>query len=492
MDESRTNRDWLQLEHDVAHLFSAAPLRWDNGSQEELYAGRSSEKHRLMEAVLDPAKHILLYGERGIGKTSISNNFWGEHKTNKFFIVAHIQAYPSDDFSSLWLRVLEELKIIGKFYCKEDIRSDFHYVSPDIVRREFDKLGKNLIPIIIIDEFDQLRAEGARELTANLLKSLHDIGINVTILLIGVADNVEELITNHQSLRRVLSLVKLERMSALDLNEILDRRLQLTPLSLAGDARSAIVGLSCGLPYYVQTLGKFAAQNAIRHHRTQVLLGDLNAAIDKFIVESGASFSGAYQRATESRQVGNIFEQVLLASALAVSDASGYFKPSDVAKALNLIILNKTWNLFQINYYLALFASDKRGRVLVKNRIGFNYHYRFSDATMQPFIIMRAIKDRRIEEGILSLLFHSDKEDPRGGYRLGTSEAYPAQGEALVHEESGPQKISTDLAERPRPIEAIITPTPIEKTGEESPVPPASGSEQSTAAMRRFNTWFFR
>src|ERR1700682_4302780 len=105
MDESKTNRDWLQLELDVARLFSAAPLRWDNGSQEDLYAGRSSEKLRLMEAVLDPAKHILLYGERGIGKTSISNNFWGRYEaTNQFIIVVHVQAYPSDDFSSLWLR----------------------------------------------------------------------------------------------------------------------------------------------------------------------------------------------------------------------------------------------------------------------------------------------------------------------------------------------------------------------------------------------------
>jgi Cdc6-like AAA superfamily ATPase len=452
MDESKTNTDWHRLELDVARLFSAAPLRWDNGSQEELYAGRSSEKHRLMEAVRDPAKHILLYGERGIGKTSISNNFWGDYKTNKFIIVVHVQAYPSDNFSSLWLRALEELTIVVNFYCKENIRSDYGHVSPDILRREFKKLGNNLIPIIIIDEFDQLRAEDARELTANLLKSLHDNGINVTILLIGVADNVEELIANHQSLRRVLSLVKLERMSAPELNEILDKRLQLTPLSLAEDARSAIVGLSCGLPYYVQTLGKFAAQNALQNYRTQVLLEDVNAAIDKFIVESGESFSDAYQRATESRQAGNIFEQMLLASALAVSDTNGFFKPSEVAKVLNLMIAGEARGHSQVKHYLALLASDRRGGVLVRQRSGFNYRYRFSDATIQPFIIMRAIKDRRIDEGILSLLFRRDKDEVgKGGYQFGTAAAYAAQGEALVHEERGPQRISTDPAER-KPI----------------------------------------
>ncbi len=416
MDEPKTNQDWLQLELNVARLFSAAPLRsLDHGSEEELYAGRSSEAHRLMEAVRDPAKHILLYGERGIGKTSISNIFWTKHdKFHQPIIVVRVQAYPLDDFSSLWLRVLEELDIVAKQYCKE-LQSDFKYVSPDIVRREFQKLRRNLIPIIIIDEFDQLRAEEARELTANLLKSLHDNGINVTILLIGVADNVEELIANHRSLRRVLSLVKLERMSGLDLNEILDRRLQLTPLSLTGEARSAIVGLSCGLPYYVQTLGKFAAQNAIRDHRIRVRLEDLNAAIEKFLIESGESFSEAYQKATESRQVGNIFEEVILASALAPSDKGGFFKPSEVVKVLNLMIANKNRAYSQVKQYLSLFASEKRGRVLLRQGMETEYRYRFLDATMQPFIIMRAIKEGRIDGDFQFLLFHWYLEEIRDG-----------------------------------------------------------------------------
>jgi Cdc6-like AAA superfamily ATPase len=291
----------------------------------------------MMEAVRDPAKHILLYGERGLEKTSISNNFWTSHRTNdQMILAARVQAYPLDDFSSLWLRVLEEFGTVSRNF-HEEIRADFEHVTPDTVRREFQKLNHNLMPLIIIDEFDQLRRTDARELTANLLKSLHDCAVNVTILLIGVADNVEELIADHQSLRRVLSLVKLERMSAVDLNEILDRRLRLTPLSLDDDARSAVVGLSCGVPYYVQTLGKFAAQNAILGQRLRVCIEDVNAAIEKFIVESGESFAEAYQKATESRQTGNIFQEMILSSALARADPSGFFRPSEVVKILNVI-----------------------------------------------------------------------------------------------------------------------------------------------------------
>jgi hypothetical protein len=401
MDEPKTNREWLQLELAVVRLFSAAPLSPDrspyNGFEEGLYAGRSSEGHRMMEAVRDPAKHILLYGERGIGKTSISNNFWTKYdKFSEPVLVVRVQAYPFDDFSSLWLRVLEELYIVAEHYYKE-MRSDFTHVSPDIVRREIQKLPKHLIPLIIIDEFDLLRAEEARNLTANLLKSLHDYGVNVTVLLIGVADNVEELISNHQSLRRVLSLVKLERMSILELNEILDKRLQLTPLSLANDARSAIVGISCGLPYYVQILGKFSAQNAIRDQRLRIILEDVNAAIEDFIIDSGQSFAEDYRRVTESRQMGNMFQEVILASALAQSDISGFFKLPEVVSALNLLVISKNWKYSQVQRYLSQFVSDRRGRILIRRGIGVDSRYRFSDATIQPFIVMRAIQERRIE-----------------------------------------------------------------------------------------------
>jgi hypothetical protein len=481
MDEPKTDRDWLQLEQDIARLFSAAPLRWENGSREELYAGRSSETQRLMAAVRDPAKHILLYGERGIGKTSISNNFWTKYKINEAIIVVHVQAYPSDDFSSLWLRVLEELEILGKFYCKE-LRSDFEQASPDIVRRELQKLGRNLIPIIIIDEFDQLRAEDVRELTANLLKSLHDNGTNVTILLIGVADNVEELIANHQSLRRVLSLVKLERMSALDLNEILDRRLRLTPLSISDDARHAIVGISCGLPYYVQTLGKFALQNAVQLRRLQIRLEDVNTAIDKFIAESGDSFGESYRRATESREAGNLFEEVILASALTPSDPSGFFRPAEVGKILNLIVTDINWRDFQIQQYLSLFVSEKRGKILLRNRFGNGYHYRFSDATTQPFIIMRAVKDHRIDQGIQFLLTHLYKDKiSEAEYQLRAVDAYAPQDKAPVCEEDRSHKISTDPAEQH--TEGTVAPRVVENTGQENGVAPASGLEPQVPAI---------
>lgn len=421
MSGPATGNHWLRLERDVGRLFSAAPLcavgSLGNGTSEELSLGREAEVRLMVQAVRDPAKHILLYGERGIGKTSLGNTFWRHSNTsNQPFLAARVQVNPHDDFSSLWLRALTEFRSVFRHYSAE-ICATFDYVSPDIVRREFQKVPRDLGAIMIVDEFDLLRDREARELTANLLKSLHDHAINVTVLLIGVAQNVEELITNHRSLRRVLSPVKLERASTIDLGAILDSRLALTSLEISVEARSEIVTLSCGLPYYVQILGRLATQNAIEHRRMQVVVDDVTAAIENFLADGGQSLSGDYQRAVESCLESNIFRDIILASALTLSDPSGSFDCSEVLKFINVIAPDKDYHHTRVQQRLAEFVSDRRGKILARNHTQGGYRYCFADALMQSFIIMKAIKDGTIDEALRQLLFHSvnvgeNKEHP--------------------------------------------------------------------------------
>jgi GTPase SAR1 family protein len=432
VEAPKTSIDWVQLDLEVGRLFSAAPLSPDGfqglGLREILYPGRASEVRLMMSAVRDPAKHILLFGERGLGKTSLSNTFWQSSNTVRNpILTARVQAEPFDSFSSLWSRALVEFQAATLHY-DVSIRSDFEQVTPDIVRREFQKLPPRLLFTMVVDEFDLLQEQEARELTANLLKALHDRAINVTIILIGVAENVRELIINHQSLRRVLTLVKLERMNIIDLGKILDNRLQLTPLKFSDEARSEIVTISCGLPYYVQILGKSASQNAVKQHRTLVEIEDMNAAIENFLLESGQSFADDYQRAADSRQVDNISHKVLLASALAHADTGGFFRPSEVVSILNLIVPGNDYHHARVHRYLSQFILDKRAKILIRAGAKGDYRYRFSDALMQPFIVMRAIKDITIDHRLRHRLFHFGQEQLRdGGYRLGVAEANAAQ-----------------------------------------------------------------
>jgi hypothetical protein len=58
--------------------------------------------------------------------------------------------------------------------------------------------------LVVFDEFDRLANMEARGLMSDTIKSLSDYGSSATVLVIGVADSVSDLIQEHQSIERVL------------------------------------------------------------------------------------------------------------------------------------------------------------------------------------------------------------------------------------------------------------------------------------------------
>ena len=198
-------------------------------------------------------------------------------------------------------------------------------------------------------------------------------------------------------------------MNIIDLNEVLDSRFRLTPLLLPDEARSEIVSISCGLPYYTQLLGKLVAQNALRRRRIHIQIDDIDAAMEDFLIEGGEAFEDDYRQATDSPKQAKLLHELFLASALADSDVSGDFSISDVLRLHAVIAPSRSLHPLQVQRYLSQLISDKRGMVLKRSGVKSGYRYRFSDALMQPFVIIRGIKDGLIDQQLRRVLFQSKK-----------------------------------------------------------------------------------
>lgn len=403
----KTREDWEALAFEITMLFSGAPV-----DEEELFAGRSAEVRRILDAVFERSRHVVLFGERGVGKTSIANVFWKRYNQNlQTFIAARVQADPSDDFSSLWKKALRELKSVAGQIGRLDmvpVSVDHEILDPDTIRRELQKCAANALPILIIDEFDNLENEYARVLTANTIKSFYDYSLSTTLIIVGVSENIDDLIRDHQSIVRAISQVKLERMSDRELNDVIHTRIKKTPLKFSGDARWTIVKLSRGLPYFTQVLSKFSALNAIDNRRLLINVSDVDAAMARFIEESEHSFTTAYREATESNQKENFFAHVLLACALAKTDESGFFTPTDVIDPYSAII-GKRKRHAHFQRHLTEFISRERGEVLIRRGVERQYKYRFSDPMMQPYVIIRGIRDQMIDDAAKTALFQQEQ-----------------------------------------------------------------------------------
>jgi len=398
----------MALEWEITHLFDGAPI-----DEEDLFAGRSTEVRRMLQAVLERSKNVILYGERGVGKTSLSNVFWKRfNKSIRSFVVARVQAGPHDNYSSLWIRALDELRSSAITSGKADlvpINSDFTTLSPTDVRRELQKCSPNAIPIIIIDEYSEIADSDCKTLTASTIKELYDFSVSTTTVLVGVAENVSDLITDHQSLDRALVQIPLARMSHSELREIIDKRTTRTSLTFSADATWTVIILSRGLPYFTKTLAKYAALHAIRDKRIMVTNDDVEHSMASFIADTKELFRSAYQGATRSNQE-NFFAQSLLACALANTDDEGFFSANDVVEPYSAIMKGKK-RIAHFEKHLRRFSSKDGGNILIKRGGERQQRFRFADPMMQPYVIIRGIESKMIDEEAKTILLQREQGD---------------------------------------------------------------------------------
>jgi Cdc6-like AAA superfamily ATPase len=384
--------DWNALRYEASQLFTPSlPIR-----TAELFAGRSAEIRKILDVIYEAGQHAILYGERGVGKTSLAQvvRFLLPSRTSRVIFVRE-QADPSDSFSSLWKKVFSNLKTTIRRNGEETEASiselyDTEVVPSDIAR-ELDNFSLNTVPIIVLDEFNEIKDNKAASYLANTIKALSDRGVNCTVIVVGVADNVTELIEEHASISRCMTEIKMPRMSNPEAQEILDKRLGQLGMTIDPTAKWTIVVLSRGLPSYVHRLGRYAVLRCINDRQLEATEEHVKSAIDEVLERSQESIKDSYETATHSNQPGNLFRQVLLACAMADADDSGWFKPVDVCDPIASILKRKA-EIATFQNHLTDFCSSKRGNILERKGSERAYRFRFTDPIMQPFVIMQGIR----------------------------------------------------------------------------------------------------
>jgi energy-coupling factor transporter ATP-binding protein EcfA2 len=402
-----SDADWSSLNFEASQLFSPSrPI-----DENDLFAGRSKQVSKMLEAVMEGGKHVILFGERGVGKTSLAKIFSGLFPTTaRHILMFREQADPSDNFASLWRKVFKDIHVtisrngeatvapLASLY-DEDIK-------PDDVRRELEAIFKpSDIPIIIIDEYDKIADADCHSLMANTVKALSDYAVNVTVILVGVADNVNELIGEHPSVQRCIEQVPMPRMNPNERKEILDKIIPRLGMKLDGDALWKIVHLSRGLPAYVHALGLYAAQSAIARKSLSIVESDVDHAIRRLLEKSEESIQEDYAKAVHSNRADNLYKQVLLACALADTDDRGNFTPLAVCGPLTKILgREKEIEIAAFQQHLKKFISGERGNILVRKGRERAYRFRFRDPVMQPYVIMRGIEEKLADKSAIDVL----------------------------------------------------------------------------------------
>jgi Cdc6-like AAA superfamily ATPase len=400
-----TSEEHLKLLQQISESFSpSAPI-----DQKALFAGRIQQFMDVITAVGQRGQHVILFGERGVGKTSLSTVISQAFKGSANTISSGtINCDQTMNFTTLWRKVFREIPVnagvkpgIGFNAISEQqtgTLADYlpEEVTPDDVRHLLQRIGKT---IIVIDELDRIEDKETTTLLADTIKSLSDHSVPTTLILVGVADSVNSLIAEHQSVERALVQIRMPRMTGAELEEIIDKGVANAGMTIDKAAKQKISTLSQGLPHYTHLLSLHALQTAANKFRKHVTGSDVTEAIENALNKAQHSIISAYHKATSSQRE-NLYSQVLLACAIAKPDALGYFSAADVREPMTSI-MGKAYDIPAFSQHLNAFCDDQRGPILQRIGETRRFRFRFINPLMQPYVTMDGMKRGLIKDASL-------------------------------------------------------------------------------------------
>lgn len=381
------DQDWGLAEASVQRLFNpSSPI-----DEERLFSGRIDQVGDLLGVVYERGAHAILFGERGVGKSSLANTITSKIPsavTNIKFLKENCR--PEDTFFTLWSKIMFNYNYSGVTipeFLKDETR-DF------MVIKILEELPKNFHYVFVFDEFDRINSTATKTAIADTIKHFSDYPKNITIVIVGVGYSIEELFGAHPSIQRCCRQISLPRMSKPELSEILTDRYPQVGITCGERLTNQLIDLSRGLPGYVHLAGREAGLSAVRARRRTIGAEDYLVAVSESVRRAQESIVTAYNRAIYSAKE-NLYKEVLLACAMAKTDERGMFAAADIRDAL-ITILDRRVEIASFSRHLAAFCDPDRGPVLRKTGKKNRFLYQFVDAPLQPYIFLSARKDRLI------------------------------------------------------------------------------------------------
>src|SRR6266436_9786892 len=149
----------------------------------DLLAGREKQISKVLETVFSPGQHAAIYGERGVGKSSLANLIYdivfSTGKEN--FIPVRINCGNLISFHEIWREIFRQIQIASKEgeVLMEDQVSDTP--NSEAIRHIFEQASNP--SIVVIDEFDRVDATTAAAMS-DTIKTLSDRAVDTTLVIV--------------------------------------------------------------------------------------------------------------------------------------------------------------------------------------------------------------------------------------------------------------------------------------------------------------------
>lgn len=410
------------------------------------FSGRKKQVSALTDALVEPNTVLFIYGQRGLGKSSLalqmSRIAQGDVELlsdldlkkralpdGERFITLYVTCSDeTSDFQGLLSLLINEIEGLKFELANAEPQEKYKLVEKStntkvsfkVFGRDTQKKYSAIVAerdtsnmtlssklehltntiteltgervLFIIDELDRL---GGVPGLASFLKSYSSDYLK--FLLVGIASNEAELLgdkSGHASLTRQLRRAKVEPMSKVELEGIVERTAAYLadlgyPIDFADAAKDELVRIASGFPWFVHLIGKSALLAATDSGRTTLDKSDVEGALLHLVeMELAQHFSDLFYTAVKDSAPREIVLR-LLASQKTEDIRTSSVYPD--AKALGVAApANYLGHLKNPDYGAVLVASPAQKQAL----------YRFSDEMFKAYVRIRPSLNDGVKEQV--------------------------------------------------------------------------------------------
>ena len=264
--------------------------------------GRQNELARILQALWEEQAHVILYTDRGRGKTSLAN-LVVELLRQGSVIVARHTCESGSTFDSIMRGLVRDLphallavpggaSLPG---CEEALPPG-ELRPRDIVALPSRLTCQRLV--CVIDEFDRVTDVGTRTLLADAIKQLSDAAVPMAFLIVGVSENLEAILGQHPSIQRNLVAVPLPFLNDAEIVRLMEYGMAEAGFTLQPGVADQVASIVRGSPYMAQLAGLRLIQAAKRRGGTAVTEADFGDAVRQLIEEAPLPVLAAYAELT--------------------------------------------------------------------------------------------------------------------------------------------------------------------------------------------------